>query len=516
MTDYGLKGKLKEAFDFLSLINQIAYRDTYLLSNEVLSKNPFTNNFLDRYLKGENPQRISRVYIVSILLKYYFRSFAHLIIYILNFLAFYISKLRFSVSNKHNELTVIDTFFLIDRIEKENVYNDPYFVGLKDILDKLEKQYVYLPVFCYTKNPLRLLKTFKILTKQNTPVLTEYQLLSVTDMLIISVFVLIYPVKVFGFIRTLISEINKMHKYYNEINLLRSAIIDDLPHATFHRFSRYLQGKRITTLPCQKIKLISWFENQTIDKNLYKGLRERGSNVKIYGAQPFLFSQIALNILVDENEVKFGIVPDKIIVNGSYYIPDSTNLNFEVGPSFRYKKIFSTVIKEKERTNILVLLPYSKLDAKNALELLSKLEPQDAELIIKTHPAVPIEALDTLAPPNSKIVENDIYELFKTTKIVIGAASGSLIEAASLGIPVISLKNNARFDYNPLPEYGRGIIWEEVANLSELKHALLIFDGILQDETKKNRVKQVAEEYKKMFFCRHDELNIINSFELYN
>ena len=73
-------------------------------------------------------------------------------------------------------LSATDTFFLIDKIEKENVYNDPYFVGLKDILDKLEKQYVYLPVFCYTKNPLRLLKTFKILAKQNTPVLTEYQL----------------------------------------------------------------------------------------------------------------------------------------------------------------------------------------------------------------------------------------------------------------------------------------------------------------------------------------------------
>ena len=60
MADYGLEGRIRKAFEFLSSINQTAYKDIYLLSNEVLSKNPLTNNFLSRFLQEEAPQPINR------------------------------------------------------------------------------------------------------------------------------------------------------------------------------------------------------------------------------------------------------------------------------------------------------------------------------------------------------------------------------------------------------------------------------------------------------------------------
>ena len=50
------------------------------------------------------------------------------------------------------------------------------------------------------------------------------------------------------------------------------------------------------------------------------------------------------------------------------------------------------------------------------------------------------------------VLENDIYDLFKFTKIVFGGESGSLIEAVSLAIPAIIVENPRRFTHNPFPE----------------------------------------------------------------
>ena len=520
MADYGLEGRIRKAFEFLSSINQTAYKDIYLLSNEVLSKNPLTNNFLSRFLQEEAPQPINRLYVFSKFLHYYFKSIVHFILYLLNFIVFYVSRLRYAINYTHKEFILIDTFFLIDRIDKAGNYADEYFVGLRELLNKLNKHYAYLPVFCSTKNPLKLFRAFKLIKKEEIPVLTEYQILSISDVFLIFLFMLIYPFRVLKLVETLDSNYAKcigdgdITELVIDICLLKNELIDNLSHVTFHRFSRYLQGRKIAALPYDKIKLISWFENQTIDKNLYKGLRERENKIKIYGIQSFIFSNMVLNILVDENENKFGILPDRIIVNGSYYVPKATNIDFIVGPSFRYRKVFSTVINKNKQSHILVLLPYVADDTRNILGLLNKMNLPAQNVIIKPHPVVTAEIFSSLIPNKSQIVNTDLYELLKTSKIVIGAASGSLAEAASLGIPVISVKNMSGIDYNPLPEYGKGIIWDEVTSSFELERAITQFECALKDKIKNSEIEKVAKKYKEMFFCEPTEESIIRSLEL--
>lgn len=207
-------------------------------------------------------------------------------------------------------------------------------------------------------------------------------------------------------------------------------------------------------------------------------------------------------------------MPDKIIVNGPYFIPKYSTLNFVVGPSFRYKKIFTTVLDKKKQNNILILLPYVTEDAENILNLLNKVNLSMQNLIIKIHPAVPMERFQSLMPANLRTVSDDLYELFKTTKIAIGAASGAVIEAASLGIPVISVKNIQKFNYNPLPAYGKGIIWDEAASTSELEKLLIKFENALNDINESDRIKKIADEYKNMFFCEPTDENIIKTYEL--
>jgi len=507
LADYGLNGKFKKAFDFLASMNQTAYKDTYLLANEVLSKNPFSNNFLEKFLRGETPEPPGLFTIFLILAAYYLKSFIYFGIYLLFFAAFRMSGLRHEANPFLKELTLIDTFFLMDKIEKDKAYEDPYFVGLKEVLEKAGRNYAYLPVFYTTKNPLRLLKILRLLMKNKIPVLTEYQLLSGSALFKILYFILRYPIRVLLFAGNIYGD-------GYEIKLLKRELIDSLRTTTFLKYSRYLQGQKISSLSYEKIKLISWFENQTIDKNLYKGLRENAGKIKIYGAQPFIFSKSILNILADENEAKFGIVPDKIIVNGPYFIPEHSALDFVVGPSFRYRKIFTTVLEVKNQNNILVLLPYLIGDAENILHLLSKTSIPDRDIIVKVHPATPVEKFSGILPPNAKIAADDVYKLFRTANMVIGAASGTLVEAASLGVPVIYVKSILRYDYNPLPVHGKGIIWDEAAGSREIERLIIKFSGSLNDVNESYKIKKIAAEYKNMFFCEPTDENIIKAYEL--
>jgi len=506
LADYGLHGEFKKVFDFLAAINQTAYKNIYLLSNEVLSKNPFSSNFLRKFLKRENPELPDTFTVFSRLLIYYLRSFIYFGIYLLSFWAFYLARFKYTVDSRQKELILIDTFFLTDRVEKNKTYEDPYFVGLKEILERLGKHYAYLPVFYTTKNPVKLFNILKILKKDKMPMLTEYQLLSGKDIVRIFFFLLRYPIEVLIFAKNI-----KEETY--EARLLRRELIDNLSYTAFLKFSRYLQGIIISEMAYESIKVISWFENQTIDKNLYKGLREGRGKVKIYGSQPFVYPKSLLNILPDENEAKFGIVPDKIIVNGTYFIPKNTSLNFVVGPSFRYKKIFTTEIDAAKQKGILILMPYFVEDIENILKLLDKADLRSRFFMIKAHPSTPVKRFRKLLPVNAEVTGGDVYDLFKTAKITISSESGSMVESACLGIPVISIKNIRSLNHNPLPSYGKGVIWDEVENAEGLNAMISRFEGNLNNENKYLKIKTIAQEYKRMFFCEPTDENIIKAYD---
>jgi hypothetical protein len=505
LTDYGLNGEFKKVFDFLSSVNQMAYKNVYLLSNEVLSKNPFTNNFIIRFLKRENPEPPDSLKVFLRLLTYYLKSFIYFGIYLLFFTVFHISRLKYAVNPFLKELIVIDTFFLMDEIEKNGNYKDPYFVGLKEILEKLGKHYAYLPVFYMTKNPARLFKTFRLLKKNKIPVLTEYQLLSAGDLFRLFYFILKYPIDVLIFAQNLKEDTH-------EAKLLKAELTDNLRLTTFLKFSRYLQGMRIAELGYEKIKLISWYENQTVHKNLYKGLRASGTRAKIYGAQLFLYGRDILNIHADENENVFGVVPDKIIVNGDYFMPKKSRFNYSVGPSLRYKRLFTTMVDEIGKKNILVILPYFTDVARDILKLIRAADISSKDIVIKNHPAAMVEKYKDILFSEWKIIDEDIYKLFSSAALVIGSASGTLIEAISCGIPVIAVKKDESFACDILPDYGKGLIWDEAINVDDLNYQIKSFKELLKN--KPQEIKKIANDYKSMFFCEPTEDNIIRAFEL--
>ena len=506
MTNSMNNEKIKNVYTFISLMNQIAYKDIFMLSCQVLSKNPFTNSFLMRYLKNKKVQKWRLISIFRKLLKYYFFSFKNYIKYLIGFIEYFLSGIKFNHNSSNNQLILIDMPFLISNIQKSCSFTDSYFPGLTNLLSKMHLQYAYLPEFVGMKKDFTLFKILKILKREKIPIITEYQLLTSLDLFRILHFIIFYPLRVYRFLKRLNEDVY-------EQNLLKSELMDTLDQITFSSFSRYLQGRRIAQLRYKNIKVISWDENQVTNKNLYKGLRQNCKKVKIYGAQLLIYSKNVLNIVTDENETDFGIVPDKIVVNGPWYLPKKTCLNYTLGPSLRFSKIFSTNIEKSNMRNILVLLPYYKDEARNILELLNKITTFPAPLLIKPHPAIDIKEFQHLFPLNAILAKENIYGLFKKTKIMIsGGASGTLVEATSLGIPTIFIKDPQKFNGNPLPDYGKGVIWDEAINSKELKEKIYKFDKALIHNY--SEINNFSRFYKENFFCEPTEENIRKAFDL--
>lgn len=498
------KDILQEVYDFISGINQKAYKDIYLLSNQVLSKNPFTNNFLRKYILRKDAGPFNAFRLVCKLSLYYINSIRFYLCYCFNCFLGKMFSPRKVFSGKRKEIVIIDVFFLVDQIENSKIYRDPYFPGLEDVLKKKNCDYAYVPVFYWIRNSFSFIKMLRKLRSQNVPVLPEFRLLTFLDLLHIGYFLLRYPFHV-------IKLANSLENRGFALKLLRYELFDTLDQVTFLSFSRYLQGRRVAKLPVDSIKVISWYENQVIGKNFLKGLRSGGEKIKTYGAQLFLYPRSCLNIIPDKNERIFGIVPDNILVNGPEFIPRGTNLNFSVGPSLRYSRIFNDRIKKADQVEIVVLLPYSTEDAENILRVISE-SSSNRRFLVKMHPGFKNYPFKYLSSPKFMIKDEDSYSLFNQAKIVISCGSGTLLEATSLGIPVISIRNPARFDSNPLPGIGKGVIWEEAVSGDEIEKKILQLEKALVDN--QDDIARISNEYKKMFFNEISDDAIIKAFEL--
>lgn len=498
--------KLSEAFNLISEINQKAYEDVYLISNPVFSKNPFSSKFIRNYINGQNNRHPSTAIIFFKLCKYYFKSFVLYFLYIFQFPFFRFVQKKFEVHTNNEELILIDTFFLANKIEQAGHYSDPYFPSLEKILKEKSKRYAYLPVF-YGRDPLKTYRVLQILKKESVPIFSEFQLLSVADLIELLVFIVTYPLHVISFV----SKIKRKPSHHTGI--LLHSILESLDQVVFSGYSRYLQGKKIAALPYSKIKCISWYENQIIHKNLYKGLREKEPKVIILGAQLFIWPELLLNIHPDERENALGVVPDRILVNGKYYMPRDTQLNYSVGPSLRYKKLFSFHKNDSHKKSILVLLPYFHDSIENLFRMLREINISTKEnVLIKFHPTTNKKRYLKLLPSSAQVTEKDIYSLFESAKIVISTESGAMVEALSVGIPVIVIDNNGRYMLNYLPSYGKGILWDVAKSREELIKLIYTLNQV--NEHKKEESGKIAQWYREMFFCEPTEDKIIEAFDL--
>ena len=494
--------RLENLYNHLSEAAKNSYSDPLLLSNAVFAKSDLPLSALDDYLEEKEIEPISFLFSLNKIIRYFTKSVGWLFVSWVQGLAHGLSRQKF-VPDPQKPFTLIDINLTPKEVAQNGDFNDRYFPGLEGKLKSKGMNYAYVPKFFGEENPIIYYKMFRRLKEKKRPVLSNCQLLCSYDYLKMFVFILVYPSRV-------LRQIGKLGQS-QEDNLLRFLLWDTLDYTAVKNFARQLYGRHISGLNVPALQCISWYENQPQDKNFYKGLRSVSGKVKIYGAQLYLWPSTLLNLHVEEAEIDLGLIPDRILVNGNYYLREGGRLNFKIGPSMRYLRLFQTEINPKDKMAFLVLLPFFDYEIDEILKLIGE-AGFSVEVFIKFHPATDKKKYVQLLKGKMQIVEDDLYALFNRVGCVIGKSTGALVEAASLGIPVINIETGLGLSHNYLPKFGKGIIWQSVSSATEVVKWGCVFRGFLK--TKPDLIKVIAEKYKAMFFCEPTDQRINEAFEL--
>ena len=493
--------RLQNIFNYLSKINQTAYKDEYLIANNVLSKNPFFSSLTKNYLLEKQPEKTGFIFKIKKLFRYYIRHFSWSVAYIGKSITHYLSRQNCQIYPENKNLILVDSTIYVKQAINEDTFEDILFPGLLKVLKKQQIPFAITSVLYDSGNLTQLFRAFRFFKKNKIPVLTEYQIMRGTDLLRLLLFLVFYPV-------SLIRLIKSLGNSYED-QLLTYALWETSDDLVASSYLRLLFGKQLCNLPASKIKCISWYENQARHKSLYKGLHEIPGKVTVIGAQLLIWPESVLNIHPDEEEINSGLVPEKIVVNGPYYLMKNSRISYQIGPSFRYKQLLYFDVSPKSSKHILAVLSAWESEIENAISFLIQF-PKNIELHLKFHPSTDIQKYRNRLPDNIKIARNDLYECFKDSKLVLGRSTGALVEAISLGIPSIVLDDNGIcHDFIPSHTDGKGLIWDKASSVSE---AIEMIERFLL--TKADEIESLAKKYKEMFFCEPTREKILEAFEL--
>jgi hypothetical protein len=279
------------------------------------------------------------------------------------------------------------------------------------------------------------------------------------------------------------------------------------------------------------VLIASWYENQTLNKAFQRGLalaeEQSGRHVPVIGAQLFIWPDTLLNNHPDDVEMRFGLTPDLVLVNGPHFLPEATRQAYAVGPSLRYGYLFAEddpsgqagpdrSQQQQARASalpLLVLLSYHPEEIRRVLQLVLPLAQGGWELLYKFHPATRPEDFSAFLPHGSRLAASSLKEALRQAGAVLGSGSGALAEAVSQGIFVLNADDPAGLPglgLNYLPAYGEGILWKSVQRTEDVEKAL----RSAADPEARNARLACAGAFRELLFTEPTPKRIYEAFEL--
>ncbi len=472
--------------NFLEYIESIKKRvnaNIYTIINVTLISNPYITKLPKKYILGGFIDKNLPLLFIKSSSKFYIKQLFLFLSYIINFFIF---KIFYKKRVNLNSTILIDVFFLVDNIIKDREFKENYFLGLYDILDN----YIFLPrLYGANQNPFKLIEFLKIISKDKREFLFEFELLKFRDFLEIIKLITLYPFKTLKLIQ-------KDDRFFN------IELIEDIEEQQFEAFSRYILGKNIAKLNIDKV--YSWSEFQVVERTFNYGVRSNSNHIKIYACQFYLTYDTYFNTIVSDIDFKILSSPHIVLVNGDYYILDREYIKYKRGVSLRYRELFKFNGIEKEKYT-LILGSYIEKDTQYILNNTKNLK----NIIFKNHPAVNINKFNL---KDIKVVDSNIYKLFKNSNLVISTASGTAVEAVACGLSVIIVASQDNLTSNPLVEYGKGKIWDIALNGDDIER---LYNKLLKyRKNNRKEIENIALWYKSNFFIEPTKENIIKAFDM--
>lgn len=498
---HSIHPRLAPLFRRLQEVNQTAYRRPYVLCNRVLSKIPDAGALLETYMAEEPPPEPGCLQKTWKFVRYFVRNTVWFALHAAWTLAWLCSGQRYDI-RRRSGIRIIDAYFLVGKILHSGCFQDVYFPGLTEEMQRRGKDYVYCPRFYGAYSPIRFFRMFRILADGGPPVLSEFQLLRFSDRLRMLLCLALYPIQLLKVLGMLGDS--------REDKVLRSALWRSMDDVVLGAYARGLFARRLSQT-FQDGACISWYENQELEKCFIRGLRRENQDVKIIGAQLYIWPISILNFFPDPAERTLDLTPDKILANGPYYLQHVSGVECAVGPSLRYRRLFEQQRPEQKTDGVLLLTSYFENETRSLLEWARSLGLGE-RLSVRFHPAVSMEAHRPFLPQGARISEGDLYEALQSSMLVAGVSTGSVVEALALGVPCVTPIFDGRFVHQYLPEKGRGLLWFEVRTRQEL---LTLLDELEQanDEERRARAKAAAW-FREQLFCEPTSERICEAFEL--
>lgn len=336
-------------------------------------------------------------------------------------------------------------------------FTDRYFPYLYNFLETHDRQILVLPTYHgFTYNYFSM---FTRIRKSNTQFLVPERFLKIIDLL----FTWYYPS------RLLCGKIESPRfRKIDYADILREDTVKDKFEDCLDAILIYRLTGRLKNAGLSPELYIDWYENQSINRALSKGFRTHFPDIPQVGAQIFLHYPNFLSLSPSESEIQASMVPDRLLQTSNYqcqmaamFAPDLPCQSFA---SLRYSPLFgkkkeSPVKEPLQQEKIILLL--ASFDIEETLELLSQVTgimtgfESTIRVQIKLHPDMKKEAITKYYrngkwPENISIITGNLSEAIEQASIVISKSSGSIVEAASEGIPVIFLGNQTKLNFNPL------------------------------------------------------------------
>jgi hypothetical protein len=399
------------------------------------------------------------------------------------------------------KLAIVDIFLRDVSLNEQGGFNDNYFPHLYEYLEKNGFQILVHPVlYGFSFNYFSI---YRRMRKSDTHFIIPEDYLKLSDY----IHVLMYPLRAYRLKIT--ADPFRNLDLYDIINedYLRGltdnlSLLAGLIQRVMVRLGQSGLAPRL---------IISWYENQVIDKALVAAARQAFPQAIIIGAQIFIFSSNLLYLFPIQSEVEAGIVPHRLLEMSEHLCNFAQTFTKDIpcypAASLRYAHIFQAqqeASPAKTGSTVLVLLPYALAEAAEILEILiMALDhiPKAVRLWIKCHPAYSARELQRVFggknwPERFEFWQGTLAEALKEATVVISSNSSAMAEAAAMAIPVIFLGRQTALNQNVLEDVKSELIME-CFTADELVAAV---NQALSITSHDKRYKALGEEILNMFF----------------
>ncbi len=489
--------QLESLHNTMNKVTGKAYKFLWLVSNPILARS-YSTCLTERHLTDDEPNTPCWTHILKMLALYYLnngKNYFRMVRY-----AYIFKRYELPAPAQINDALCIDTVLYLDDALSTQSITLCNMGELQEELIREGKNYVLCPDIYGELTKDKMIKLFELVKRTDTPILFNFQFFSVTYALELFAFYLFYPFVLLFFLLSL-------RNTSRTISLIKDECIKTLGFDVIQPYKRFLHGKRLGKTCKGKATILSWHENRAGDKLFYRGLRKAKPSIEIVGLQTYLMPVNYIGAHLNSNETDLGFGPDRIVVNGPYYLPDQPLIKTIVGHSIRYSHIFSDPPKKTLGQDVLVLLSGHSGSSGPLLRIVLEALGDKDNLVIRLHPTQSIKKWIHRIPANAKIAQGSLADNLKSARLVIGTETGSLIEAVASGIPTIDVDTMGKRGLDFMPELGKGTVWFAVDNANDLREmAAKAEECTLYDKN------YFARQYRETFFCNPLEGSSLESF----